>query len=463
LTSKFARRTSLACLVAVSSAASAQQQFAPDAELRDIVTERVSSKRTMGIIVAVLEQGHTPRIITGGISGRSGVALDGNTVFEIGSITKAFTGALLSEMVARGEVRLDDPVAKYLPKTVRVPSRNNKQITLLDLATQSSGLPRLPGNMKPQDMANPYADYTVQQMYDFLSSYTLPRDPGEKYEYSNFGVGLLGHVLALRAGKSYEQLLKERILDPLGMSDTRIELTPSMQSRMAQGFNAQSSPTHLWDLPTLAGAGALKSTANDMLKFLAANLDSTSTPLGRVLASARLPRHEADRPGNNIGLAWHIVDLFGTTATWHNGGTAGFRTFVGMDEARHRGVIVLTNSANTPDDIGFHLLEPKVPLTGAVSPPKERKEIALDASKLEPLVGVYELAPNFQLTITREGTSLFAQATNQSRFPIFAESETEFFLKVVDAQVTFVKDSTGKVNELVLHQGGANIPGKRVK
>jgi CubicO group peptidase (beta-lactamase class C family) len=300
-------------------------------------------------------------------------------------------------------------------------------------------------------------------MYDFLSSYTLPRDPGEKYEYSNFGVGLLGHVLALRAGKSYEQLLKERILDPLGMSDTRIELTPSMQSRMAQGFNAQSSPTHLWDLPTLAGAGALKSTANDMLKFLAANLDSTSTPLGRVLASARLPRHEADRPGNNIGLAWHIVDLFGTTATWHNGGTAGFRTFVGMDEARHRGVIVLTNSANTPDDIGFHLLEPKVPLTGPASPPKERKEIALDASKLEPLVGVYELAPNFQLTITREGTSLFAQATNQSRFPILAESETEFFLKVVDAQVTFVKDSTGKVNELVLHQGGANIPGKRVK
>jgi CubicO group peptidase (beta-lactamase class C family) len=232
---------------------------------------------------------------------------------------------------------------------------------------------------------------------------------------------------------------------------------------MALVFDAQGTPTRTWDLPTLAGAGALKSTANDMLKFLAANLDSTSTPLGRVLASARVPRHEADRPGNNIGLAWHIVDLFGTTATWHNGGTAGFRTFMGMDEARHRGVIVLTNSANTPDDIGFHLLEPKVALVGPAVPPKVRKEIALDSAKLEPLVGVYELAPNFQLTITRDGAALFAQATGQARFPLFAETETDFFLKVVDAQVTFVKDSTGKFSELVLHQGGANIPGKRVK
>lgn len=464
MTSKFMRCVSLVSLIAAaSSAASAQQPFAQDEELRAIVTERVSSKRTQGIVLAVLERGHTPRIIAGGISGLSNVPLDGNTVFEIGSITKAFTGALLAEMVARGEVRLDDPVSKYLPKSVRVPSRSNKQITLLDLATQSSGLPRLPANLAPKDMTNPYADYSVQQMYDFLSSYTLPRDPGAKYEYSNFGVGLLGHVLALRAGKSYEQLLKERILDPLGMSDTRIELTPSMQARMAQGFDVQSAPTRNWDLPTLAGAGALKSTANDMLKFLAANLDSTSIPLGRVLASSRASRHDADRPGNRVGLGWHIVDVFETTATWHNGGTAGFRTFIGMDEARHRGVIVLTNSANTPDDIGFHLLEPKVALAAAPAPVKPRKEIALDSSKLDALAGVYELAPNFQLTITKEGAALFAQATGQQRFPLFAESETDFFFKVVDAQVTFVKDSTGKVNELVLHQGGANIPGKRVK
>jgi len=350
----------------------AQQAFAPNAEMQAIVTERVTSKGTQGIVLAVLERGRTPRIITGGIAGIAGVPLDGNTVFEIGSITKVFTGALLAEMVSRGEVKFDDPVAKYLPKTVRVPSRNNKQITLLDLATQSSGLPRLPGNMVASDAANPYADYSVAQLYEFLSTYTLPRDPGERYEYSNLGIALLGHVLALRAEKSYEDLLKERILDPLSMNDTRISLTPSMKSRMAQGFDLESTPTRTWDVTTLAGAGGLKSTANDLLKFLAANLDSTSTPVGRVLARSREARHDTDRPGNTIGLAWHIVDLFGTLATWHNGGTAGFRSFIGLDQARHRGVIVLTNSANNPDDIGFHLLEPKVDLVVPLVPTKRR-------------------------------------------------------------------------------------------
>ena len=155
--------------------------------------------------------------------------LDGNTVFEMGSISKVFTGALLADMVARGEVKLDDPIAKYLPQTVKVPSRNGRQITLLDLATQSSGLPRLPSNMRPADFSNPYADYSVQQLYEFLSGYSLTRDPGQRYEYSNLGVGLLGHVLALRAGKSYEEILKERILDPLGMNDTRVDATPSMK------------------------------------------------------------------------------------------------------------------------------------------------------------------------------------------------------------------------------------------
>lgn len=453
-------KTFLLILLLVAGQNASAQQFISDSALSAIVQERIATKRAQGIVVAVLERGKPPRIRTAGVSGLAGVPLDANTVFEIGSITKAFTGSLLAEMASRGEVKLDDPISKYLPKSVTVPSRNKKQITLLDLATQSSGLPRIPGNLRPANMDNPYAEYSVAQLYEYLSSYKLTRDPGEKYEYSNLGVGLLGHVLALAAGKSYEALLKERILDPLGMSDTRVELTPPLKERMAQGFDAEGTPTRSWDLPTLAGAGALKSTANDMLKFLAANLDSTSAPLGRVLAQAKLPRHDADRPGNSIGLGWHIVDVMGTTATWHNGGTGGFRTFIGMDDIRHRGVIVLTNSAITPDDIGFHVLEPKVEL---VRPPKARTAITLDESKLEPLTGVYELAPSFRLTVTREGASLFAQGTDQPRFPLYAEAETEFFLKAVDAQISFMRDASGKFDSLVLYQGGAKIPGKRVK
>lgn len=340
----------------------AAQEFASDSAVRTMLGERIGSRRGMGFVVAALEQGKTPRIYTAGVSGISGLHLDENTVFEIGSITKVFTTSLLAEMVARGEVKLGDAVSKYLPAAVRVPSRNGRQITLEDLATQTSGLPRLPTNMHPADPSNPYADYSVAQLYEFLPNYTLPRDIGSRYEYSNLGIGLLGHVLAQRAGKTYEDLLRERILDPLGMSDTRITLTPSMKLRMAQGFDAQGTPMSSWDIPTLAGAGALRSTAADMLKFLAASLDPASQPLGRILAHARLPRHDADRPRNSIGLGWHIVEIFGTTATWHNGGTGGFRAFIGIDGARHRGVIVLSNLSVTPDDIGFHILEPKVPL-----------------------------------------------------------------------------------------------------
>ena len=179
--------------------------------------------------------------------------LNGDTIFEIGSATKVFTSLLLADMVQRGEVSLDDPVAKYLPPSVKMPERNGRSITLVDLATHTSGLPRLPSNLAPKDPGNPYADYSVEQLYEFLSSYQLTRDIGSKYEYSNLGGGLLGYVLARRAGKSYEDLVESRICAPLGMSNTRITLTPEMKARLAAGHNAALDKVENWDLPTLAG------------------------------------------------------------------------------------------------------------------------------------------------------------------------------------------------------------------
>ena len=433
-------------------------QVVPDSAIRAILQDRVATKRAVGIVVGVLDHGQR-KLFTAGTAGAPGVALDGNTVFEIGSITKVFTASLLADMAARGEVKLDDPVAKYLPPTVRMPSRNGRQITLLDLATQSSGLPRMPSNFKPGDESNPYSDYTVEEMYAFLSGYELPRDIGAQYEYSNIGVGLLGHALALRAGKSYEALVTDRILKPLGMNDTRITLDASGKARLARGHTATGVPTANWDLLTLAGAGALRSTVNDLLKFLAANLDSTSKPLGPVLASTRFARRDIDAQ-MKIGLNWHILTAFQRPLVWHNGGTGGYRTFIGIDPANQRGVVVLSNQSVSPDDIGFHLLDVRAPLTPA---PKLRTEITVDSALLETYVGVYQLAPTFALTITREGAFLFAQATGQPKFQLFAEAPTEFFLKEVDAQITFEKDSTGKVTRLVLHQGGMNIPGVKTK
>ncbi len=338
---------------------SAQVQPLSDSAISAILAERVAQKKAMGLVVATLELGKPPRIYTAGISGVGGLPLDGNTIFEIGSITKVFTATILADMVRKGEVSLDDPVGKFLPARVRVPERNGKKITLLDLATQSSGLPRLPNNINPADVTNPYADYTVTQLYEFLSSYVLPRDIGSQYEYSNLGMGLLGHALALRAGKSYEALVKERILTPLDMRESGITLTPTMKNHMAQGFNALGTPVPLWDFPTLTGAGALRSSASDMLKFLAANMDSSSVPTGQAMAMAQAPRKPIGE-NNSIGLAWNIVELHGTPVTWHNGGTGGYRTFIGMDLQHHRGVIVMANSTISPDDIGFRLLVPQV-------------------------------------------------------------------------------------------------------
>src|SRR5260370_20331102 len=172
-----------------------------DTEIKLILGERIdTAKKSVGIVVGLVDENGSGIMSWGRKARENKETVDGDTVFEIGSVSKAFTGTLLADMVERGEVKLDDPISRYLPKTVKVPARNGREITLADLATQSSGLPRMPGNFSPKDPNNPYADYSVEQMYDFLSGYTLTRDIGEKYEYSNLGVGLLVHILALKAG-----------------------------------------------------------------------------------------------------------------------------------------------------------------------------------------------------------------------------------------------------------------------
>src|SRR5687767_11534886 len=189
-----------------------QPALPPDSTVRAVLLPRVASfpdtgRHGTGIVIGLLDATGTRRIIAAGA--------DSAGVFEIGSITKVFTTSLLQDMVDRGEVRLGDAVSQYLPKSVKVPARGGHEITLLDLATQSSGLPRMPKNFTPRDSMNPYADYSVQQLYTFLSGYELTRDPGAEYEYSNLGMGLLGHALALKGRASYEELLRRRILAPL--------------------------------------------------------------------------------------------------------------------------------------------------------------------------------------------------------------------------------------------------------
>ena len=383
-----------------------------------------------------------------------------DTVFEIGSVTKAFTATVLAEMVARGEVALEDSVARYLPPEVRLPSRNGKAITLLDLATHTSGLPRFPTNMNPGDDANPFADYTQEQLFAFLSSYVLPRDPGEQYEYSNLGMALLGHALARRAGKPYEALVVDRVLGPLGMHHTRISLTPALQRRFTPGHDASLALQKPWDLPTLAGSGAFRSTARDMVRFLAAYSRPAGTPLEQLAPLALEPRRPAGSASVSVGLGWHLVERNGNRFAEANGQTGGYAAFTGFNTSNATSVVVLSNSARSIDDIGRHVIDPSVPVQTSFS--AARTETVLEPSSLKRFVGDYRLSPTDLITITTDGDSLWARVAGL-KYQLFAEGRQEFFMKAVDARISFIVDTSGNATGLTLRYGNTEFSARKVR
>jgi len=435
-----------------------------DAEIRKILADRVGAENLgLGMVVGVIDSKGKRVIAYGSLAKDDKRPLNGDTIYEIGSMTKVFTSLVLMDMVQKGEVAVTDPVSKFLPASVKVPERNGKKITLQDLSTQSSGLPRMPTNFAPKDPANPYADYSPEKLYQFLSGYQLTRDIGDKYEYSNLGVGLLGHALTLRAGSSYEAMVKSRVLDPLGMNNTRVTLTPEMKARLALGHAANLSVVPNWDIDALAGAGALRSSANDMLTFLAANLGYTNTPLAPAMAAEISIRKPAGSADMQIAYAWHVQTKNGNSIIWHNGGTGGYRSYMGFDPKTRAGVVVLSNSSTdgAPDDIGRHLLDASYQLD-KVEPVKEHKETTVTTKIFDNYVGAYQLAPNAIMTISRDGDQFFGQLTGQPKLQIYPDSEKSFFLKVVDAQLSFDTDAQGKATQLTLHQNGRDMPAKRI-
>ena len=448
--------------LAIAAPTASAQHFPSDEEIRSIIQSRVDEDRAVGIVVGVMEANGDTRVVTAGDAGPGARPLSANSVFEIGSITKVFTGILLADMASRGLLGLEDPVQTLLPDGVTVPTRDGDVITLTDLSTHHSALPRLPDNLIPSDPTNPYADYTVEQLYEFISRYELPRDIGAQFEYSNLAVGLLGHVLAEANDSDYEALVRERILDPLGMVMSGIALSDDMEEWLAVGHDEAGNPTSNWDIPTLAGAGALRSNMTDMLRFLDANMGPVGNDLEQAMRTSHAQR-EALPNGGGVGLNWVIRTEGDDTIVWHNGGTGGYRTFMGFDPELGVGAVVLTNSSHGADDIGFHLINRDVALAPAPEPAPERVEVDVDAATLERYVGAYDLTSTFSIEVTVEDGQLFIQATGQPRFPAFPESETEFFLRVVDAQITFDVGDDGVATGLVLHQGGASQPARKVR
>lgn len=430
------------------------------ADLKPEVDRRVrsllDSGTVVGLVVGLNREGKTAVWGYGKTAYNSGQAPDGQTVFEIGSVTKVFTALTLADMVQEKLVRLDDPLSSFLPETVHVPTRNDRTITLLDLATHTSGLPRIPQNLLPQlaqRPGNPYAAYTVEQLYEGLAATSLASTPGERYAYSNLGMALLGHALARRAGTSYEALVQERICKPLGMNDTWITLSEPLRARFAQGHNLDCRPVPAWDLPTFSGAGAMHSTVNDLLRFVAANLGLYPNRLAAAIEATHVPRHKVN-DSLSIALAWHLNTKRSTIE--HTGETGGFHSFVGFQKDRKVGVVILCNTAGgVPDKLGEQLLS--LLLGEKVEPLKLRTPVRLDPATLDQYVGAYQSVTGLDVAVFRDGDRLLAQLIGQPAWGIYPESETEFFYRVVDARITFVKNPEGKVTKLVLHQHGLDI------
>lgn len=558
----------------LSVALYAQKNGLPE-ELTKSINERIATGTNTSIVVGVIDA-KGPQYFSFGTKTIGGMPVDEHTIYEIGSVSKTFTATLLADNIIKGKMKADDPIGQYLPANVRVPvySGGGDPITLGTLSDHTSGLPRMPSNFAPADPANPFADYTVQRMYDFLSTYALTRAVGSEFEYSNLAVGLLGQIEALAAGKTYEEILTQVITVPLKMKETGITFSDKMKSNLARGYS-MGQEVENWDLGSLQGAGAIRSSVHDMLLYLSANMGLTRTPLEAAMTLAHTPRHDKAE-GSLTGLGWFTEKGSQGDIIWHNGATGGYMSFAGFNPKTGKGVVVLTNSDSGVDDIGMYLLDTDVTLKvikpqvsfmlkqiidkegakGVVEKYNQLKadnpgkfdinenslnmlgyhylgenkvdaaaavfqinvmefpqssnvydsygeallksghkeeaiynykksldlnpananaidilaglgetympaEVKVDQALLQRYTGTYELVPGFNIEISRDGDQLFAQATGQPKFEIYPKSDTEFYLKVVEAQVIFTTNVEGVVS-MALHQNGQVMPGKRI-
>lgn len=441
----------------------AAQEAAPPtpADIAQILVDRIDrDQANIGIAVALIVEGEA-RFVSHGTWGRDDDRpVDEHTLFEAGSITKVFTNLLLAQLVNEGKIDLDAPLTDYLPEGTVLPHWEERQITAFDLATHASGLPPLPQDMLERALDNPYSGYDAEPLMAWLATYELTRPVGEEFEYSNAGTALLAQAIEHVSGQPYAELLQSQILDPLEMNETHLALTGADTPDMATGHDAEGNALAHWDFDAFAPAGGLLTTTSDLAKFIAAASGRVQTPLSDAF-NTMLARTRPAGGDASIGLGWFITPTGSGELVWHNGITAGFRSFAGYERNSGTGVVVLSNMVTAAgiEDIGMHLLDPAIPLAAQ---PQPRVVAEIDPSILPNYVGDYVLAPGVVMSVTSEDDRLFAQITGQSRFELYPENETDFFFRVVDAQVRFEVED-GVARSLTLFQNGQQMPALKLE
>ena len=329
-----------------------------DKEVDTIAGSYIKQMNTVGLSVGILQDGKMHFYGYGETAIGNKTIPDSATIFEIGSISKTFTATLLAIAVGEGKVRLDDPVNKYLPDSIPLLQYNNRVVTLRDLSNHTSAIPRMPSNFQSTvvDPKDPYINYSIGNLYAFLKHLQLTREPGKEYEYSNMAVGLLGTILQKIYHRSYEELILKYICNPLGMNDTRVSIRKNDSSFFAKGYNANGVYNGPWNLPSsFAGAGAIRSTARDMLKYADANSGKAPGSLGKAMQLT----HDTTFSDNQatIGLGWHYIQPGDKKVLFHNGGTGGYRTYLAINTQKKIAVVILSNCATSPDQEGNALMK----------------------------------------------------------------------------------------------------------
>jgi len=446
---------SLLWIAVLLTAAPLSGQVAEGSRVDAAVAAALEQRWLVGGSVAQLTPDGTSLHGFGHLSGTDSRVPDGDTLFEIGSISKVFTGVLLADAVLRGELSLDTTVAELLPEGVGL-DVVGRPITLLDLSTHTSGLPRMPSNIAPEDPARPFEGYDAALMLEFLDVVEPERAPEVAYEYSNLAVGLLGWLVAQNAESDYETLLAERVLTPLGMHDTALSLDARLAARFAPPHDTDGESSASWGLGVLKGAGGIRSSARDMLRFArfaAGELEPEgSETLARALVLSMIPRRTVTGDERmRVGLGWHINIDRGIW--WHNGQTGGYHAMLEVLPDEGVAVLGLSNTANgvieqvveglVREWLGGDALSVKLPDFVRVEPDVLNR---LAGRYAHPLLGV--------LVVTSTAERLYAQLSNQQAFRIWPESEHRFSYRVVDAQLVFDAGDDAAPRVVLFQNGG---------
>jgi len=428
-----------------------------EAAIRRLLAERVNaiagSDDRIGIVVGLVDAQGEKIISYSHSHPPNRAAFTGDTVFEIGSVGKAFTALLLADMVQRHEVALADPVAKYLPPGDKLPQRDGHQISLVDLATHTSGLPFFPDTYPSLGDAD---EYSSRDLYGFLSHYTLKRDPGADWEYSNIGYWLLGQALATQARVPLDELLERRVFTPLKMSNTGGKLTEQMRARLAHGYDASLDPAPpfcaLSVYKTLGvAAGGVYSSVNDLLNFVSVALGIKASPLRPSIEAMTKTRRAIDEDQQQA-LGWVVEDKGAHEFYFHDGGTWGYASAVAWDPAKRTGVVVLSNQQQGVADIARHLLRPEIPL--ATPSLAKHREISMSALALDDYRGLYRAEDVGVFRITLEGDHLVLAVPvdwGLPKFRLHPENDQDFFVAEMPMRVTFQRDRNSSITSALIY------------